>query len=221
MRVKPMILLSAGVVLAMLLAAYLVGIRLPETMVLPIHWNVDGKADGFAGKWTALCVAPAMTAAVSVLLATLPAIDPLRDGLNRSASLYRAAWIGLLALMAVTQTLPIGTALGWHFGAPRLHLAAIGLFLIVLGNLMPKSRPSRFVGIRTPWTLASTDVWIATHRLGGRLMMAAGAIWVVAALIGRPLVQLHALMIVGIAVAAIVPALWSYVLWRRETGRSA
>ena len=47
--------------------------------------------------------------------------------------------------------------------------------------------PSMYlVGIRTPWTLASEEVWIRTHRLGGKLMVAGGLLIIVAALLQSP-----------------------------------
>jgi uncharacterized membrane protein len=39
--------------------------------------------------------------------------------------------------------------------------------LILMGNPMGKVRRNFFIGIRTPWTLASERVWYATHRLAG------------------------------------------------------
>jgi uncharacterized membrane protein len=41
----------------------------------------------------------------------------------------------------------------------------------VLGNYFPKLRPNRYVGIRTPWTRKSPEVWIRTHRLFGRIQL--------------------------------------------------
>jgi len=64
--------------------------------------------------------------------------------------------------------------------------------------------------------LSSEEVWIKTHRLGGKLMMTAGLIMVIAAFL--PLQGWTArLLVFGlVAVMAGVPIVYSYILWRRE-----
>ena len=40
-----------------------------------------------------------------------------------------------------------------------------------LGNVLGKVKRNFYVGIRTPWTIASERVWISTHRLAARLFV--------------------------------------------------
>src|SRR5688500_13298164 len=89
--------------------------------------------------------------------------------------------------------------------------------LVMIGNQLGKSRSMYLVGIRTPWTLASEEVWIRTHRLGGKLMVAGGLFMVVAALLPIPTEALAGTILAVILVAALVPILYSWLLWRRET----
>jgi uncharacterized membrane protein len=72
------------------------------------------------------------------------------------------------------------------------------------------------VGIRTPWTLASEEVWIRTHRLGGKLMVAGGLMMVAAAMLPIPSEAMMGIMLAIVLVAALVPILYSWLLWRRE-----
>ena len=98
---------------------------------------------------------------------------------------------------------------------PTLIIGGIGLFFVVLGNQLAKSRPMYMVGIRTPWTLANADVWVATHRLGGKLMMLAGLMWLVAAAFGWVGRSAMPLLTAAMLAAAIAPIVYSYLLWRR------
>ena len=50
---------------------------------------------------------------------------------------------------------------------------SVGTLLVVLGGVMGRRRPNWTTGIRTPWTLADERVWDKTHRVAGRLMVAA------------------------------------------------
>jgi uncharacterized membrane protein len=72
------------------------------------------------------------------------------------------------------------------------------------------------IGLRTPWTLASEEVWIKTHRLGGKLMVAGGAAMIAAALLPLPSGLLATVAMAVIVVAALIPAVYSYFLWRQE-----
>ncbi|MDI6799527.1 MAG: SdpI family protein [Actinomycetota bacterium] len=53
---------------------------------------------------------------------------------------------------------------------------AIGLLIFYSSVLIEHAKPNWFIGIRTPWTLSSDEVWEKTHKLGGRLSKVAGLI---------------------------------------------
>jgi uncharacterized membrane protein len=63
-------------------------------------------------------------------------------------------------------------------------------------------------------------VWIKTHRLAGKLMVAGGVLLALAAFLPLPPAILAALLFVVIGVIAGVPILYSYILWRREQATS-
>ena len=87
----------------------------------------------------------------------------------------------------------------------------------MIGNSLPKSRPSFFVGIRTPWTLADTDNWIATHRLGGKVMMGAGCLIVAAGLSPLPTTLRSAALMALLGVAVVVPVFYSWWFWHHRS----
>lgn len=206
---------SLLMVIAMLVLAFAIGSGLPADMQLPTHWNLEGEADGFSGKWEALLMPAGMTAAVSLLLYFLPALEPRREGLKRSQGLYLWAWAGLLLIGAAIELVTISAALGWGMPADRVIMGAVGIMLALIGNQLGKSRSMYMVGIRTPWTLASEEVWIKTHRLGGKLMVAAGLVMVAAAFLPIP-PELRGLVIgVSVGIAVAVPVIYSYFLWRQ------
>jgi uncharacterized membrane protein len=86
-------------------------------------------------------------------------------------------------------------------------LGAGALFLIP-GNYMGKLRKNFFIGIRTPWMLASDAVWERTHRLGGWLFMLAGVLAIAGTLAGVPAWW----AIVVLLAVALIPAIYSLVI---------
>jgi uncharacterized membrane protein len=213
---KTLAIASALVVATMLGTALAVGSSLPADLPLPTHWGLDGRADAFSDKWTALMLPAAVTAGVSLLFYFLPALEPRRQGLERSQGLYLWGWVALLLMGGVLQLALVSLALRWPVHAYHLIVAGLGAMLVLIGNQLGKSRSMYLIGVRTPWTLASEEVWIRTHRLAGKLMVGGGVVMMVAAMLPLPSGPLSAVMLATIAVAAGVPIVYSFLLWRRE-----
>lgn len=207
---------SMLVVATMLGTALAVGSMLPADLQLPTHWGLDGRADAFAGKWMALMLPAGLTAGVSLLFYFLPALEPRRQGLERSQGLYLWGWVALLLMGGVLQLALVSLALGWPVPAYPLIVAGLGAMLVLIGNQLGKSRSMYLIGLRTPWTLASEEVWIRTHRLAGKLMVGGGTVMIVAAMLPVPPGPLSTVVLAAITVAAVVPAVYSFLLWRRE-----
>jgi uncharacterized membrane protein len=66
----------------------------------------------------------------------------------------------------------------------RAFSCGICLFFILIGNVMGKLRRNFYLGVRTPWTLASERVWNATHRFAARIMVASGLVGLVFSITG-------------------------------------
>lgn len=220
MKVKG--LLIASVLVAAIMAAFAVysaGLA-PAGVELPTHWGVNGQPDRTQPALQALLLPAGILLLLSLLFAAVPWIDPLQDKLKASAPVLRASWIGLIGLMVLIQLTVASPIYGLHVGT-RPIVFGLGVFFVVIGNVLPKSRPGFFVGIRTPWTITDTDNWIATNRLGGKLMMLAGALVLVAALLPISEAGRFAVLMVSIVASALVSAIYSWWLWHRKKSAGA
>ncbi|GGI90471.1 hypothetical protein GCM10007973_28460 [Polymorphobacter multimanifer] len=217
MHSRSLVIISALVVGLLAAIAMIALLKLPADAQLPVHWSAAGKADRFAEAWLALFVPVAIAAGLSGLLAILPYIEPLQDRMAGSASLLATAWVGLLAMMVMTQVAVSAPAFSVHVPL-TLHLAGLGVLMVASGNALPKSRPGFFVGIRTPWTLTDTDNWIATHRLGSRTMIAGGMLIMVASVVPMTPDSRGSLVMLALPVAVVPPIVFSWWFWRRKEG---
>jgi len=214
MKVKG--LLIASLVLAALMAGfafYAAGLVPPGTE-LPVHWNAAGEVNGTLPALRALLFPVWAVLGLAAFFALIPRIEPLQDRLEGSAEVLRTSWIGLLFIMIMVQAAVAAPALGLKVPVV-LPLLGIGLFFILIGNVLPKSRPGFFVGIRTPWAILDTDNWIATNRLGGKLMMLAGLAMVASALL--PFNRDLRVITMGASLALMIvpPFVYSWWLWHR------
>jgi uncharacterized membrane protein len=205
------------VVLSMAAASVVAGSLLPDGIRLPIHWDLFGQPDRLADKWIALVTPPALVGLVSLLFYFLPALEPRREGLARSQGLYLYGWLALLLMGGVIEVALLSAAFGWGLRTVHLLAGGVGIMLMLIGNQLGKSRSMYLMGLRTPWTLASEDVWIRTHRLCGKLMVGGGLLMLVTALLPVPSGVLATISAAVILISAGVPILYSFFAWRRET----
>jgi uncharacterized membrane protein len=187
--------------------------RLPEAM--PSHWNIHGQPDSFVNKPFGPFVGPAIMTGVLLLFLVLPAISPRGFRFDTFRPVWAILEGSIFGLLFLLHALALAQGLGRPVDMNRGAQAGVGLLLIVMGNFMGKVTRNFFVGIRTPWTLASEEVWLRTHRLGGRLFVLAGLVLVVSALLGGASWILAA---VAIGAAALLSVLYSYVVYRRIEG---
>lgn len=187
---------------------------LPERV--PSHWNIDGQVDRTMGRLEAVLLLPGLMLGLWLLISILPRIDPRRASYSLFSDTYQRLMLMLLLFFALLHVATLGVAMGWDVSAPRLITVGAGLLLALIGNELGRVRPNFFFGMRTPWTLASPEVWRQTHRVGGRVTFGVGLL---IALAGALLpIQLAAyVVLVGVLGITVFSMGYSYMLWRRAT----
>lgn len=181
--------------------------RLPDAM--PTHFDLAGHADGFVAKPLGPFVVPLLGLVAYAIIAAV-----VRR--QRSAAALQVLPAAVAALIFVVHAVALRAALDDTTDVARWILIASSLFTTVLGNYLGKLRRNRWIGIRTPWTLADDEVWLRTHRLGGRMFVAGGALALFAALAGAP-----AAVVLGVLlVSTLIPTAASYVISRRVAAQS-
>lgn len=190
--------------------------KLPDRM--PIHWNLDGQPDNYAGKSIAAFLIPFVNVGVAVLIMLLPRIDPkfAKNDEETKASVRRTIASIRLALTFFFSIVALAVLAAPFRPFLQISLiipAGFGILLVVLGNFLTKLRPNYFCGYRNPWTLESRDIWIKTHRFGGRLMILAGFFVAVFSFV-LPIKQFFSFVLIPvIAVIAVVPIAYSYITY--------
>ena len=182
---------------------------LPERV--PTHWNLQGEADRWSGKATASLVMPGLVALPLLLLLVGDWLSPEHFKVGAFRASFNYLMVILAALLAYLNGAALAAAL--HPGRPygRWILAGIFLFLAWVGNLLGKTRRNFWIGIRTPWALASDAVWIGTHRLGGRVFMVAGILGAAAVALGVS----PAWCLAVLAAAVCIPIFYSFWLSKK------
>jgi uncharacterized membrane protein len=181
---------------------------------IPVHWNAAGDVDRYGGKFEGLLGLPLLALGIYLLMRYLPRIDPGRANYARFGGAYTAIRAGVLLLMAGIYGLVIAWVLKAPIDMSRAVPVGVGALFVLFGALLGKVRPNWFVGIRTPWTLSSKTSWVRTHRLGGWLFLALGALFILTGVLRSgsfPYVALSAVVAV-----VVILFVYSYFVWRRD-----
>jgi uncharacterized membrane protein len=173
-------LLCSAAVLAYTLTVYS---GLPAQV--PTHWNAAGKIDHCGPKST-LFIMPGMTLFSVLMLVALPFLSPQKFTIDTFRSTFNYIMVIISVMMAYLGFVIVYATAnpGWDLTKPLC--SGILLFMGLLGNSLGKVQKNFFVGIRTPWTLASDKVWIATHRIAARVMTIGGFLGAIAIWLGAP-----------------------------------
>lgn len=203
-----------GFVVALLAAAFSAWAwrRLPD--VVTTHWGLDGQPNGYSPRWVAAVLLPLFLVALPLVFRVLPKIDPRGENYPKFSDSFWQIGNTVVLFLGVIHVVVLLSAMGTPIDINLVVGLGVGLLFMVIGNYLGKVQPNWFMGVRTPWTLASEQVWRKTHRTAGWLFVGAGLIIAVAAFV--PSIPTIAVMGVAIAIAAVIPVVQSYVLWKRE-----
>jgi uncharacterized membrane protein len=189
---------------------------LPDPM--PSHWNAAGEVDDWMPKPWGVFILPLVALGLWIIFAVLPLISPKGFRLEPARRAYDIIWFVMVLFMGVVQLMTYLEALGQGGpGVERIVPLMTGGLFILIGNYLGKFPRNFFVGIRTPWTLASEQVWNRTHRLGAWVFMLAGVLLAISSFFPNAM----PLFIGVVLVTALVPVLYSLWLYRRLHGFEA
>ena len=209
---KGLLILTSAVILLPMVVGVLLWDRLPETV--PIHWGVNGEADGWSSRTFAVLGLPPIMLAMHWLCLWLTERENRKKG--QSEKIMRLA-IWLIPVITLFSSGCIyAAALGQSMEITRLSFLPLGLILSFVGNYLPKTVQNRTIGIKIKWTLEDEANWNATHRLAGKLWMVGGLLLILAAFLPGDRYVYAASLLLGIMV--VIPVGYSWWFHHRQKG---
>lgn len=185
--------------------------KLPDQF--PVHWNIQGQVNRYGDRSSAFLTA-SVPFLIVLMMQLLPKIDPKKRNYENFQGAYYNFQLMFAVVMGGIHMIALSNALGYEFirvdSGVKLLLAVM---FTAIGNMMPKFKHNYFIGIKTPWTLASEEVWFATHRLGGKLWFYGGLIMIIFSFIPGPVSgAVYMTIILG---SSLFMFLYSYLVFRR------
>jgi len=181
---------------------------------VPIHWNFAGEVDNYGSKFVGAILMPLIILGVYLLFLTIPYLDPKKERYEQFKKIYhffKAYFVFFMtAIYFITGLNVLGYNVPVSFWVPFL----VGILFVLIGNYMGKIKMNWFMGIRTPWTLSSEEVWNKTHRFGGKVFMLGGILMMPMYFIPMNFRLPLFVFIVALILLGTIGA--SYVLYRSE-----
>ena len=186
--------------------------RFPEQV--PIHWNFEGQVDNWGSRFTGAALIPLVTLGIYLLFLVIPYLDSRKERYSQFRKVYhffKAYFVFFMtAIFLITGFNVLGANLPISFWVPFL----VGVLFILIGNYMGKIKMNWFMGIRTPWTLSSEEVWNKTHRFGGKVFILGGILMIPMYFIP---VSLRMPLFFAIIILIVIGTIgYSYFLYRSE-----
>jgi len=166
------------IALAIIVASFALGIyfypQLPETVAS--HWDSAGQVNGYLNRFWGAFLMPIIILAMFLLFLIIPKIDPLSENIKKFRRYFDWLIVLIMVFMVYVYLLSVLWNLGKEFNLSQFLIPAFGLLFFYMGVLVENAQRNWSIGIRTPWTLSSDEIWNKTHQIGGKLFKISGII---------------------------------------------
>jgi uncharacterized membrane protein len=195
--------------------SFIVGIFAYSKMPTQVasHWGTTGEVNGYMDKFWGTFFLPLFLVGLYLLLYFVPKLDPRRNNIDKFKGSYNKFLNMFFSFMFTIYLFTIAWNLGYHINIDILiPIIIAGLFYSV-GVLISEAKPNYFIGIRTPWTLSSDDVWEKTHRIGGSLYKLAAFVTLIGLFFGNYMLWFMLTSVLGVTIYLVF---FSYFEFKKE-----
>jgi len=206
---------SEIIILGIILISFIIGIYFYAQMpsMVASHWNAKGQVDNYMSKFWGVFLIPVILIGLLFLFMLIPRIDPLKENVKKFRKYFDIFIVLITIFLFYIYSLTLFWNIGKRFNMGIFIMPAIGIIFYYSGILMEKSKRNWFIGIRTPWTLSSENVWNKTHKIGSKLFKIAGVITFIGILF--PEYTIFLVLISAIS-ASIYTIVYSYLEYKKE-----
>ncbi len=189
MKTKKMILYY--VLMFLPVAVTLVALQyLPEQ--IPAHYDFHQQVTRWGSKYESL-IFPVISVVFGgiMLLVKKVAAKQEGSGTNNETICITAGILGFVLFNAMTfyflytSFQKVENLSSVSVDIYQIMMGLLGLFFVVIGNLMPKVRMNSVLGLRTTWSMKNETTWKKSQRFGGITFLIVGAAMIAACFLAK------------------------------------
>ncbi len=184
---------------------------------IPVHFNMEGKADAW-GSRESVFIGPAILGFVSffvyLLMVNIRKIDPKRyEGADDKV--YAQFGLFLVAFLATLSMVIIVSSVYQDIRVETLVFGIMGFAFAIMGIFMPRLKQNYMAGFRLPWTLEDAANWEETHRLAGKYWLYGGLLQGITAILLHGKWVFIVFMLI-MAVMVLAPLIHSFLFFKKQ-----
>ncbi len=176
-----------------------------------IHWNIYGEVDNYSNKIFTAFFLPLFNLAIYLLLLFIPCLDPKKANYYKFKNVYHIIKGGVIIFISLLYIIVSLNGIGYTLPVNIIIPLGVGLFFIIIGFYLKDIAPNWFLGIRTPWTLSSPNVWVKTHKYGSKIFIVSGLIIFLTTIF--PVGFIYFMSLFFILILSII--IYSYLVYRK------
>ncbi|MDQ6470999.1 SdpI family protein [Flavobacterium sp. LHD-80] len=184
---------------------------LPERV--PVHWNINGEIDRWGSKTFLIVIVFILPALMYFVMFAAAKLDPKKRISLMGKKFYNLKFF-MVSFMSLLAVFLLYVSKNQSASNPNLMYILVGILLMGMGNYFKVIQPNYFIGIRTPWTLESQEVWKATHAFAGKLWFFGGMIIILGGIIFSGFIFAKAFVGIGVTLA-LVPVAYSFFKFKQ------
>jgi len=204
-------LIAVGIVVILFAVGIYMYPQLPDTIAS--HWNAQGQVNGYMSKFWGLFFLPLISVGLVLLFVAIPRIDPLKANIEKFRTFYDRFFVLFMVFFFYFYLLTILWNMGVQYNFNQVLAPAFGGLFYYIGVMIEHAKRNWFVGIRTPWTLSSENVWDKTHAIGAKLFKIVGVVALLGVLFPNYTIFF---VLVPVLVVAVYLIVYSYFAYQRE-----
>ncbi len=219
------------VALSFIIAAVAVNI-LPNE--IPAHYNFEGVVDRMGSKYEVF-IYPVMIAGMALFWEVFIGMfrKKLKNATEEKEIMEAKSNMKVLIITGLAVSLMqvafqvYGMIKAYHYDEQKLDFGGMemysllgiitGVVFVVVGNVLPKVKRNSVLGVRTKWSMANDETWLASNRMGGFLLCIGGIVLIVTALLCKGMTALWIMTGIIIVILVIV-TVYSYIVYKKKNG---
>lgn len=182
-------------------------------LVVPTHFDLSGNPNGWTDKNDLIYLIGGMGIGTYILMFLVPKFDP-KGKIKQMGDKYFSFRLLMTIFMSLLSIYILYTGASKKINT-NLMFSLIGALFAVMGNYFQAIKPNYFIGIRTPWTLESPDIWKKTHRLAGRLWMIGGVLIIIISFLIKNNLALGITFGSITAIIVLIPLIFSFTEFQK------
>ncbi len=202
---------SFSVILWIMTLAMMISVYFMDD-VIPIHWNFHFEIDGYGSRYIFL----GLSMLPIVMYYGFDFINRLDERLKK----YESKTNDYEIIRMIITLLMLAINFIWIYmcfnpqGNMEVSLSVVFcMFLLFLGNYMPRIPMNYHVGIRFPWTVHNEEVWKKTHKMGGYIFVVSGLMTLLLTILDLCGFEF---IVALILIDSVVLGIYSYVVHRKQ-----